>query len=246
MTRPTPHAATGLGAVAMSFGLSMRATGLVLRGLGRAIRLLWRAAMAWALLMAGRPGEDEVMVLRRRKWIALTFLALPVAGATLVAPVPMLRTVGAVPMLASLVLVAGAGWRARRLTRRARRQPTAAVPGPAPAVWWGDYHPTARSTELEQTLGNTLWHLAAAGVSVDTALYAARAMPQRSQLWLLTVAEANLAALGRLEDQHGQGVTFGATDAAVWLFPFCEGLRAWIGLRPNVPTEPALNHPTQP
>ena len=246
MTRPTPTPVSGPGAVAWSFGLGLRATGLVLRALTRALGLLWRAVVAWARLRAGRPGEDEAMVLRRRKWIALTFLALPAAGATLIAPVPMLRTVGLVPMLASLVLVAGAVWRARRMTRRARPQPTAAVPGPAPAVWWGDYHPTARSTELEQTLGNTLWHLAAAGVSVDTALSAARAMPQRSQLWLLTVAEANLAALGRLEDQHRQGITFGATDAAVWLFPFCEGLRAWIGLRPNVPTEPALNHTTQP
>jgi hypothetical protein len=214
--------------VVVGVGLAWRATVGFVRVGWWLMSCLAAAVAVWARLLAGRPGEPELVVVRRRKWLLLALVSGVVVAASMVAPMSVLQVVGVYPALVALILLAVSVVMIRR---------SGSISGPVPAapapVVVGDYQPTARSVEVERALGHMLWHFAAHGLPVATAVDAARAMPPRSRLWLLTVAETQLAALGRLEDQGH----FGSAEAAVWLFPFCQSLRAELALPANVPVE---------
>jgi hypothetical protein len=236
-----PTQRSGYGAALGVIGPCWRATMAIMRGLAWCFVAFALGMRSWWQMFKGRPGEDPLGVVRRRKYLVFATLSLGPLVWTAVHPDKM-PTTGFLVAVAVLVLSVV---RVRRLSRVANvqghGQPMSAgyvqppmsaghpmsavhghghVPGPsqtqAEAVWGSPYTSNALAKETTDVLIEWLWYSDASQMSPRDAVKVAARMQPRTRARLLLIAE-QIAASDLNE------------EALVWWMCFCDYLRQYVG-----------------
>lgn len=230
---------SGPAVVGASYGLALSATRGVLGWVGFALSFWFHGVRGWCRMMAGREGEDRLMVVLRRKWLVLMAVSLPLSLGTLFAP-GLVRAVG-VPLSLGLVSVPClvlSVVRARRLSKRGVRGHAVVPPPPGPAdmgEWSGS---SPRTQAAERAIGDLIWRWSESGVSPVDAMGVVSSMPPFSQAVVMWCCESNLA---RFSEMGGKGqLDVDMTGPMLWLFDFTARLRGGLGGGPTMAAESGM------
>lgn len=227
---------SGPAVVGASYGLALSATRGVLGWVGFALSFWFHGVRGWCRMMAGREGEDRVVVLLRRKWLVLMAVSLPLCLGTLFAP-GLVRTVGVLPLGAvSIPVLVLSVVRVRRLSKRGVQAGQVSAVQPVDMGEWSDVNP--RTQAAERAIGDLIWRWSESGTSAADALAVVSSMPPFSQTVVLWCCESNLA---RFSEMGGRGqLDVDMTGPMLWLFDFTARLRGGLGGGPTMAAESGM------